>query len=105
MSEAQAAGFRAHPDTLHLAGQAAKRIGADLTDLSGQVRPACDAVSPAPAGMDTGSTLLRVGPLWEQHLRHLAAEVQAVGGTLLQTAYNYDAADLAVRSSLLSIAP
>jgi len=96
-------GFRVHPDTVHDAGKAAGAVADELRALAPRATAACHDVQPGPAGMDFGSVMRQIGPMWEQHLNNLAAVVQGTGDSLHETYGNYLNADHGARYSFHSI--
>lgn len=96
-------GYQVSPGTLHDAGQAAIRIGNDITALAGAVDYATD-MPPAPAGLGVGDTLRSIDPLWQRHLRAIGADVRATGEKLMSSSANYSNSELANSQAFRSIA-
>lgn len=85
-------GYQVEPSRIRAAGQAAIRIGEAISALANDVDGAC-TISPAPAGLDVGSTLLAIDPLWQQHFRAVGDDVQQTGQTLAKVSRNYSATE------------
>ena len=96
------AGYQVDTGTVHGAGRRAITIGQNVSELAVAVTPASD-VSPAPAGMEVGSTLLDVVPLWEEHLVAVGADVQRTGQNLTSTSTNYANAESTASQSFHTI--
>lgn len=102
MAATDSRGYQVTAGTVHDAGQAALRIGATITALANNVGPASD-MPPEPAGLQVGSTMLGIAPMWEQHLRAVGAAVQQTGQTLCQVSANYSNTEAAINQSFHAI--
>lgn len=95
-------GYQVDTGTVHGAGHAAEEIGGNIAELAVAVTPASD-VAPAPAGMDLGSALLDVVPVWEEQLVAVGGEVRRTGQNLSTASANYAKADAAAGQSFGAI--